>query len=67
MACPLKDVGDENKGEDCEGEVHEPTVVSRINVCPTFGRQPKLSLVAAASASVTHFVLERVHRLSCFP
>lgn len=27
MACPLEDVGNENKCEDCEGEVHEPVVV----------------------------------------
>jgi len=27
MACPLEDVGNENKCEDCEGEVHEPAVV----------------------------------------
>lgn len=26
MACPLEDVGNENKCEDCEGEVHEPVV-----------------------------------------
>ena len=27
MACPLEDIGNENKCEDCEGEMHEPTVV----------------------------------------
>ena len=65
MTCPLEDVGNENQCEDCEGEAHER------RISPTFGRQSNYreiflpSLVSGSSASVTYFVVERVHRLPC--
>ena len=73
MTCPLEDVGNENQCEDCEGEAHGRASCVVYRISPTFGCQSNYGeiflppLVSGSSASVTYFVVERVHRPPCSP